>query len=102
NTTYVNALTPNQPAPGTFVSNLSTNSAAQRANAATAGLPVNFFQVNPNVSAANLLTNLGGSTYNAGTIDVRRRLTRGFMYDVNYTFAKGMQSIFSSLRAPLT
>jgi len=27
---------------------------------------VNLFQVNPFVSSANLLTNLGGSTYNAG------------------------------------
>jgi hypothetical protein len=102
NSTYVNALAINQPATGTFISNLSTNSAAQRASAATAGLPVNFFQVNPGVSAANLLTNLGGSTYNAGTIDVRRRLTGGFMFDVNYTFAKGMTSIFTSLRSPLS
>jgi Carboxypeptidase regulatory-like domain len=102
NTTYVNALALNQPAPGTFVSNLSTNSAAQRANAATAGLPANFFQVNPGVSSANLLTNLGGSTYSAGTVDVRRRLTKGLQFDVNYTFSKGMASIFNSLRAPLT
>jgi hypothetical protein len=102
NSTYVNTLALQQPAPGTFVSNLSTNSAAQRANAQTAGLPVNFFQVNPNVSNANLLTNLGGSTYNAGTIDIRRRLTAGLMFDTNYTFSRGMTSIFTSLRAPLS
>jgi hypothetical protein len=102
NSTYVNALAINQPATGTFISNLSTNSAAQRASAAAAGLPVNFFQVNPGVSAANLLTNLGGSTYNAATIDVRRRLTGGFMFDANYTLGKGMTSIFTSLRAPLS
>jgi hypothetical protein len=102
NSTYVNALAINQPATGTFISNMSTNSAAQRTNATNAGLPVNFFQVNPGVSNANLLTNLGGSTYNAGTIDVRRRLTGGLQFDVNYTFAKGMTSIFSSLRAPLS
>jgi len=102
NSTYVNTLAFNQPAPGTFVSNLSTNSATQRANAQAAGLPVNFFQVNPFVSSANLLTNLGGSTYNAGTIDLRRRLAKGLQFDTNYTFSKGMTSIFSSLRAPLT
>jgi hypothetical protein len=102
NSTYVNALAINQPATGTFISNMSTNSAAQRANAIAAGLPANFFQVNPGVSAANLLTNLGGSNYNAGTLDVRRRLTNGFQFDVNYTFAKGMTSVFTSLRAPLT
>jgi hypothetical protein len=102
NTTYVNTLAFNQPAPGTFVTNLSTNSAAQRANAVAAGLPVNFFQVNPFVSSSNLLTNLGGSTYNAGTVDLRRRLAKGLQFDTNYTFSKGMTSIFSSLRAPLT
>jgi hypothetical protein len=102
NSTYVNALAINQPSTSTFISNMSTNSAAQRANAIAAGLPSNFFQVNPGVSAANLLTNLGGSTYNAATLDVRRRLTKGFMFDVNYTFAKGMTSVFTSLRAPLT
>ena len=102
NSTYVNALAFNQPNTSTFISNMSTNSAAQRTNALNAGLPVNFFQVNPGVSAANLLTNLGGSTYNAGTIDVRRRLSGGIQFDVNYTLAKGMTSVFTSLRAPLS
>jgi hypothetical protein len=102
NSTYVNALALNQPATGTFISNLSTGSAAQRANAAAAGLPANLFQVNPGVSAANLLTNLGGSSYNAGTLDVRRRLTKGLQFDANYTYSKGMTSIFTSLRAPLS
>ncbi len=102
NTTYVNALAINQPATGTFISNLATGSAAQRANAAAAGLPANLFVVNPGVSAANLLTNLGGSSYNAGTLDVRRRLTKGLQFDANYTYSKGMTSIFTSLRAPLS
>jgi hypothetical protein len=105
NSTYLNALALQQPNTccnsTSFITNMVTNSAAQRTNAANAGLPVNLFQVNPGVSAANLLTNLGGSTYNAATIDVRRRLTGGFQFDVNYTFAKGMTSIFNSLRAPL-
>jgi len=101
-TTYTNTLALNNPAPYTFVSNLSTNSAAQRTNAATAGLAGNFFQLNPNVSSANLLTNLGGSHYNGGTVDVRRRLTKGLQSDVNYTFSKGETSIFTSLRAPLS
>jgi hypothetical protein len=101
-TTYTNTLALQNPSPTTFVSNLSTNSAAQRASAAAAGLPVNFFQVNPNVSSANLLTNLGGSDYNAGTVDVRRRMTAGLQMDVNYTFSKGMTSVFTSLRAPLS
>ena len=66
------------------------------------GTALQFFQVNPGVSAANLLTNLGGSHYNAGTLDVRRRLTKGLQFDTNYTFSKGLTSIFTSLRAPLS
>ena len=100
--TYVNSLALQNPAPYTFVSNLSTNSATQRTNAAAAGLPPNFFQLNPTVSSANLLTNLGGSNYNGGTVDVRRRMTKGLQMDVNYTFSKGETSIFTSLRAPLS
>ncbi len=102
NSTYVNALAANNPAPYTFVSNMATNSAAQRANAIAAGLAPNFFVVNPGVSSANFLTNLGGSTYNAGTVDLRRRLSHGVLFDANYTFSKGMTSVYTSLRAPLT
>jgi len=100
--TYVNTLAANNPAPYTFVSSMATNNATQRGNAIAAGLPSNFFLVNPGVSSANLLTNLGGSTYNAGTVELRRRLTKGLLFDVNYTFSKGMASVFLSQRAPLT
>ncbi|HUI57251.1 MAG TPA: carboxypeptidase-like regulatory domain-containing protein [Bryobacteraceae bacterium] len=100
--TYVNTLAANNPAPYTFISSMATNNATQRANAIAAGLPSNFFVVNPGVSSANLLTNLGGSTYNAGTVELRRRLSAGLLFDLNYTYSKGMTSLFLSNRAPLT
>lgn len=99
NSTYVNALTLTSPAPGTFVSNLATNSAPQRANALAAGISPNFFVVNPDkLGGANLLTNFGGSTYNAGTVDLRRRLSSGLLADVNYTFSKAIANIGTTLR----
>jgi Carboxypeptidase regulatory-like domain len=97
NSTYVNTLAAFNPAPTSFVSSLTGN-ATQRANAITAGLPVNLFLVNPDKSRANLLTNFGGSTYNAGTVDVRRRFSHGFLFDVNYTFTKALQGLFETLR----
>src|SRR6185503_5797172 len=87
------------PAPGTFVSNMATNSATQRASAITAGLSPNLFVVNPDkLGGANLLTNFGGSTYNAGTVDLRKRMSGGLLMDVNYTFAKAIADIATTLR----
>ncbi|HEY1339484.1 MAG TPA: carboxypeptidase-like regulatory domain-containing protein [Bryobacteraceae bacterium] len=99
NSTYYNTLAIVNPNPGTFVQNLATNSAAQRASALAAGVPSNFFVVNPDkLGGANLLTNFGGSTYNAGTVDLRRRLSRGLLFDVNYTFSKSIADIATSVR----
>jgi Carboxypeptidase regulatory-like domain len=97
NTTYVNTLAAYNPAPTTFVSTLTGN-ATQRANALAAGLPSNLFLVNPDKARANLLTNFGGSTYNAGTVDFRRRFSKGLLFDMNYTFTKAMQGMFETLR----
>ncbi|MFO0000180.1 MAG: hypothetical protein ACK559_03545, partial [bacterium] len=46
NATFVNALAMNGPSPGTFSSNF-INNATFRNNGITAGLPANFFIVNP-------------------------------------------------------
>ncbi len=97
NSTYVNTLAAFNPTPFTFVSSLTGN-ATQRANALTAGLPANLFVVNPDKARANLLTNFGGSTYNAATVDVRRRFSKGFLFDLNYTFTRAMQGLFETLR----
>jgi hypothetical protein len=97
NSTYVNTLAVYNPTPFSFVSSLTGN-ATQRASALAAGLPSNLFLVNPDKSRANLLTNFGGSTYNAGSVDIRRRFSKGFLFDVNYTFTKAMQGLFETLR----
>lgn len=97
NSTYVNTLATFNPTPFTFVSSLTGN-ATQRSNALSAGLPANLFVVNPDKSRANLLTNFGGSTYNAGTVDLRRRFSKGLLFDLNYTFTKAMQGLFETQR----
>ena len=61
--------------------------ATRRGNAITAGLAPNFFVVNPHVNAANVIDSGAYSDYHALQIDLRRRLSRGFLVNVNYQYA---------------
>src|SRR5262249_55740281 len=100
-TTFVNPLALLNPAPYTFASSLYGN-AGFRSSAIAGGLTPNFFQVNPGkLGGANLLTNFGGSHYNAGTLEVRRRFASGLLFNANYTFAKAIQDLFLTWRKPL-
>ncbi len=101
NSTFYNSLALNNPTPFTFITNMATNSATQRTNAINAGLPSNFFVVNPDkLGGAFSLTNFGGSNYNAGTVEVRRRLAQGLLFNVNYTLSKSTQDNFVTWRLP--
>ena len=64
-------------------------------NFANAGFPSNFFVVNPvlfnNFGAGNgsfLVNNDGKTWYNALTVELRRRLSKGVLASINYTAAK--------------
>ncbi len=95
-TTYVNQLFPGNPAPITYANNLNA-AAAQRSNAIKAGLPANFFVVNPDkLGGAWTVDNGGGSTYNAVTVELRRRLSKGLLVQGNYTYGKAMTDMFGS------
>ncbi len=101
NSTYVNTLAIANPAPLTFARNMGVDlaTATQRANGIAAGLPSNFFVVNPDkLGNANVLMNFGGTTYHAGTVDLRRRMAKGLLFDLNYTFSKGLAGLFTTLR----
>ena len=56
------------------------------ANAATAGLPANFFQANPavNQGSANLRMSGGNTRYDAIQIDLRRRMSQGLLVGASY------------------
>ncbi len=75
-------------------------------NAGAAGLPSNFFVVNPvefnNFGAGNgsfLVNNDGKTWYDAVTVEVRRRMAKGLLASFNYTFSKaqGNQYVSSSI-----
>lgn len=116
--TFVSPLAANNAAPITFATALGgrTSSATMRANGVTAGIPRNFFVVNPDYlgSAAGgsvfTVDNGTATWYNALTVELRRRLSKGLLVQGSYTFGKGLTNFngsssavannYSSLRNP--
>jgi hypothetical protein len=70
-----------------------------RQNALTAGLPLNFFEMNPHVSQANITRSVNGTRYHSMQVELRRRLSSGLMISGNYTWANKTQSAFTFLPA---
>ena len=89
NSTWVDRLDPYAADPEGIASNLWTgNSGTWRNNALKAGLPANFFVMNPSANGAQVWRNLGGSTYNSLQIDLRRRFSQGLQVQASYTYAR--------------
>jgi hypothetical protein len=100
NTTFLNPLAVQNAAPATFATSLYNN-ANQRANALAAGLPANFFLVNPNLQGGASFTGNGGHTYyDSGVVELRRRMSNGLLVQGSYVFARGFNVTRTSLRAP--
>ena len=73
----------------------------RQANAIRAGLPANFFRVNPDMlGGANATGNRGSSQYNALQLQYRRRLSGGLQFDANYSYGRGTLSEHFSFRVP--
>jgi hypothetical protein len=91
---FYNPLAVKSPAPytpaGTSSSTGLQGSATLRANAIAAGLPPNFFVVNPDhIGGSWIMSNGGSNRYDSGVIELRRRLAHGLLLSGNYVFAKG-------------
>jgi len=88
NSTFVNQLNLINPNPFGAASSLWTGSSGTlRNNSFAAGLPTNFFAMNPLVDDANVTRNILGSYYNSLTVELRRRFSRGLLVQGNYTYA---------------
>jgi hypothetical protein len=83
----------------TFISNLQNNNVGTLGGTLAfsptyAGtrpaLAPNFFVANPNAAFADLLTNASFSKYHSLQVEIRKRLTRGFSLQADYTFSKVM------------
>jgi len=55
-----------------------------------AGLPLNFFRLNPQFNNAYLVGNHSYSTYHGMKVEVTRRMQSGLQFDFNYTFSKAL------------
>ena len=76
----------------------SGSSGTFRNNAFAAGVPSNFFVLNPLVDNANITRSAAGSYYHSGTIDLRRRFSRGLLVAVNYTYSRRWGSSLQDLQ----
>ncbi len=97
NSAFASNLSQTAPSLITFGSNLE-GAAQRRLNALAAGLPSNFFFVNPTSATAGsfVVDNSARSWYDAMVIEYRRRLTDGLRVSASYTWAKAMSDSFQS------
>jgi hypothetical protein len=74
------------------------NDNARRNNAIAAGLPANFFVVNPHLDDVEVTDSGAFSDYHALQIELRRRLSRGLMVNTSYQYAHEGGSAFDGFR----
>ena len=98
NTTLTGQLDEYFPNPFGAASSIYTGGTGSfRANAITAGLPSNFFSMNPLVDTANVQRAAAYGRYHAFQIDLRRRLARGLHANINYGYARSWGSSLQDL-----
>jgi len=104
NNTLTNALSQLSPSITTFASFNTTNglvgNATFLANGRAAGMPDNFWVLNPDVQTNNLRTAQEFTKYHSVQVLVNRRLSRGLAVSANYAYAVAMQSSLDTLFRP--
>jgi hypothetical protein len=65
---------------------------------ATAGLPDTFFRPNPQFNIAGVGCTCSSSTYNALQIQLQKRLSAGFAFAANYTYARSNDDVSNDTR----
>jgi hypothetical protein len=110
NTARLTQLNPNFANPIGFATTLQNTFLG---NGVTAGMPPNFFVVNPTVGllgaglqSVTLTTNDVDTWYDALQLELRRRFSGGLLLQMNYTWSKSLTNFYassqSSLGQPLT
>ena len=69
----------------------------RRTNALAAGIPANFFVVNPAANNVNMTTSFGSTRYHALQLEVRRRLSKGLAVNGSYQYAHEGETSFQGL-----
>jgi hypothetical protein len=112
-TNFTNPLAIYNPQPTTPAGTSSTTGLAgdpaRQANSIAAGLPANFFRVNPDLLGTSLAAPLAGANltqstsfgkYDSMQIELRKRLSGGLQVAGSYVLANAYGSTFYSLRVP--
>ncbi len=102
---FVNPLAASNPNPftpaGTNSNTGLDGSPTRRANAVAAGLPRNFFRVNPDLLGGVGVTGNGGYTkFNGLQLEFRKRLSHGLQFQSSYAYGRGYESVRYSFRTP--
>jgi hypothetical protein len=84
NTAFLQRFGTFEPEVGNAAAALDTT--ALRANALAAGLPSNFFQMNPATGGTFIVQDREGTRYNSLQVELRRRLSKGLLVSTNYTY----------------
>jgi hypothetical protein len=72
----------------------------RKQNAINAGLPRNFFRLNPDIVSADIESNTGYTRYDALQMELTKRLSHGFLMQGSYVFGNSYTSSRYSLKAP--
>jgi hypothetical protein len=94
NSTIAQRLVPGNPNPNAAAATDLEGVASRRTNAIAAGLPANFFLLNPDVGTVNVFDSGAYSDYHALQLELRRRLSKGLSANVNYQYAIERGSAF--------
>lgn len=99
NTTFIGRLNQREPSVtgNNSASNDLFNSATFRANMLAAGLPANFWVMNPLIGDANVRTSGSFTKYHSIQTELRRRLSRGLLVNGSYTWSRRYGSNLDSL-----
>jgi hypothetical protein len=105
NTTFLGFLAQMNPNPYGFASTNATNglvgNGTFRQNAVRAGLPANFFLVNPDlIGGANVVGNGGATRYHSLQLELRKRLAQGLQFQGSYVYGDTYGTSRYSLRTP--
>ncbi len=93
NTGITGDLVRASPSPGNSAADLDGDLARRNA-AIAAGLPANFFVVNPHANAVTVTDSGAFSDYNALQLELRRRLSKGLAFNASYQYAVEGGSVF--------
>jgi len=100
NSTFINQLlsmAPNVIGAAGTLGNVAGNNGLFRPARNAAGLPANFFIVNPDLLGGSFVVDNGGASwYDGMTFEVRRRMAQGLLVQASYTFSKSETNMFAS------